>query len=85
MGSMARVKRAGSKRSSTKLEPVVVYRGIKILPIYGRRRSATAEAVREALLTSSSTRAPKQSTTKPRTSKKRAAGPDRASFRRKRG
>lgn len=46
------VKRAGPKRSSTKFERPVVYRGIKILPIYGRR-SATAEAIRDALRTKS--------------------------------
>ena len=47
------VKRAGPKRSSTKSERPVVYRGIKILPIYGRQRSATAEAIRDALRTKS--------------------------------
>ena len=43
-----KLKRAGPKRSSTAVERAVVYRGIKILPIYGRR-SATAEALRDAL------------------------------------
>lgn len=43
-----KLKRAGPKRSSTAFERAVVYRGIKILPIYGRR-SATAEALRDAL------------------------------------
>ena len=47
------VKRAGPKRSSTESERPVVYRGIKILPIYGRRPSATAEAFRDALRTKS--------------------------------
>jgi hypothetical protein len=47
------VKRADPTRSSTKSERPFVYRGIKILPIYGRRRSATAEAIRDALRTKS--------------------------------
>ena len=81
---MARVNRAGSKRSSTKLEPAVVYRGIKILPIYGRR-SATAEALREALQASSSTRAAKQSTTKPPPSKEPVDGTAAAPSRRRPG
>lgn len=42
-----KLKRAGPKRSSTAVERAVVYRGIKILPIYGRR-SATAKALRDA-------------------------------------
>jgi hypothetical protein len=41
--------RVSSKRSSMKLERTFVYRGIKILPIPGRR-SATALAFRDALL-----------------------------------
>lgn len=41
-------RRAGSKRSLKKFERTVVYRGIKILPIIGRR-FATAEAIRNAL------------------------------------
>ncbi len=44
-----KVNSAGAKRSSTGFEGTVVYRGIKILPIRGRR-SATAEAFRDALL-----------------------------------
>jgi hypothetical protein len=47
------VKRADPKRFSTKSERAFVYRGIKILPIYGRRPSATAEAFRDALRTKS--------------------------------
>lgn len=47
------VKRTGPKRSSTNSERPFVYRGIKILPIYGRQRSATAEAIRDALRTKS--------------------------------
>jgi hypothetical protein len=42
-------KKAAPKRSSTRGERTVVYRGIKILPIYGRRPSATALAIRDAL------------------------------------
>ena len=45
-----KVNSGGPKRSSTRLERPVVYRGIKILPIYGRP-SATAKAFRDALLT----------------------------------
>lgn len=41
---------AGPKRSSARLERAVLYRGIKILPIYGRP-SATAKAFRDALFT----------------------------------
>jgi hypothetical protein len=42
------VKRAAPTRSSTKFERTVLYRGIKIPPISGRR-SATAQAIRDAL------------------------------------
>ena len=47
------VKRAGPKRSDFVDERPFVYRGIKILPIYGRQRSATAEVIRDALRTKS--------------------------------
>jgi hypothetical protein len=46
------VKSAGPKRSSMNFERTVLYRGIKILPIKGRR-SATAQAIRDALRTKS--------------------------------
>jgi hypothetical protein len=50
---MARtVKSAGPKRSLTKFERTVVYRGIKVPPIKGRR-SPTAQAIRDALRTKS--------------------------------
>jgi len=42
------VKKAQPKRSSTKFERTVVYRGIKIAPMSGKR-SATAKAIRDAL------------------------------------
>jgi hypothetical protein len=45
-------KTAGPKRSSTKFERTVVYRGIKIPPISGKP-SATALAIRDALRTQS--------------------------------
>jgi len=44
-----RKKKATPKRPSKGGERTVVYRGIKILPIYGRRPSATALAIRDAL------------------------------------
>ena len=44
-----KLNRAGSKRFSTRFDRAVVYRGIKIPPIRGRR-SATAQAIRDALL-----------------------------------
>jgi len=45
-------KKSGRKRSSTMFERTVVYRGIKIPPIVGRR-SATAQAIRDAFRTKS--------------------------------
>jgi hypothetical protein len=42
------VKKTGSKRSATKFERTVVYRGIRIPPISGKP-SATALAIRDAL------------------------------------
>jgi hypothetical protein len=46
------VKRTGRTRSSTSSEGTVVYRGIKIAPLSGKR-SATAQAIRDALRTKS--------------------------------
>jgi hypothetical protein len=46
------VKNAGPKRSLTKFNRTVIYRGIKIPPIKGRR-SPTAQAIRDALRTKS--------------------------------
>jgi len=47
-----KARHTGPKRSSTKFERTVVYRGIKIPPIFGRP-SATARAIRDALRTKS--------------------------------
>ena len=48
---MAKVmKKSRRKRSSTMFERTVIYRGIKIPPIAGRR-SATAQAIRDAFRT----------------------------------
>jgi hypothetical protein len=41
-------KKTSRARSSAKTEPTVIYRGIKIAPISGKR-SPTAEAIRDAL------------------------------------
>jgi hypothetical protein len=46
------VKRTGRTRSSASSEGTVVYRGIKIAPVSGKR-SATAQAIRDALRTKS--------------------------------
>jgi hypothetical protein len=46
------MKKSVRKRSSTMFERTVVYRGIKIPPIAGRR-SATAQAIRDAFRTKS--------------------------------
>lgn len=46
------VKRTGRTRSSTSSEGTVVYRGIKIAPLSGKR-SATAQAILDALRTKS--------------------------------
>jgi hypothetical protein len=48
----AAVKRTGRMRSSASSEGTVVYRGIKIAPMSGKR-SATAQALRDALRTES--------------------------------
>lgn len=41
-------KKSAHSRSPGKPEPTVIYRGIKIPPIYGKR-SATARAIRDGL------------------------------------
>jgi hypothetical protein len=46
------VKKTGRARASTSSEGTVVYRGIKIAPMSGKR-SATAQAIRDALRTKS--------------------------------
>jgi hypothetical protein len=46
------VKRAARARSATNSKGTVVYRGIKIAPMSGKR-SATAQAIRDALRTRS--------------------------------
>jgi len=48
----SKAKKTMRTRRSAATEPTIVYRGIKIAPVSGRR-SATAEAIRDALRTKS--------------------------------